>query len=212
MTQLAPAIRPVPLTPQAAWAGLPELCPDLERYLGPRCRDRHEREDALQESLLRAARYRAGLREPRRLKPWLLRIARNVWSDRLRQQRRRLVEPEAEFDLLGLVCPGPPPEELVEDPEEYFCFGRFEPKLRVLWALRLALARLQPAERGLLLAFALSTQPRGRVLGARFGLTPEQVKLRLFRARKRLRAGLERELSGLRRIAAERSADRGLRA
>jgi DNA-directed RNA polymerase specialized sigma24 family protein len=48
------------------------------------------------------------------------------------------------------------------------------------------------------------------VLGDRFGLTPEQVKLRLFRARRRLRAGLERELAVLRRIAAERCADRGL--
>ena len=67
------------------WTGLEGLEPELRRYLRRRCRDASEADDVVQETLLRAARYRPGLVEPQRIHGWIQRIAANV----LRDQRRR---------------------------------------------------------------------------------------------------------------------------
>jgi RNA polymerase sigma factor (sigma-70 family) len=201
MTELAPSFALEPARPADAfsptsWTGLPELRSDLERFLARRCRDPHHLDDVVQESLLRAARYRRTLRSADHLRPWILRIARNVLSDALRSETSQQRARDADFELLDLCCPQPPPEEQVEEPEEFFCFGRFEPKRRVVWALRLALARLDAAERSLLVDY-YAGGGRRKGLARRFALPPALVKVRLFRARQRLRQGLERELRNL---------------
>jgi RNA polymerase sigma-70 factor (ECF subfamily) len=193
---VAPTHCPENTAQPAAWSGLPEMRGDLERFLARRCRDRHELDDVVQESLLRAARYRRSLRSAGHLRPWTLRIARNVLSDALRSEAQRGRARDAEFELFDLCCPQPPPEEQIEEPEEFFCFGRFEPKSRVVWALRLALARLESGERSLLLDYYAGGRRRPG-LARRFCLPPALVKVRLFRARQRLRQGLERELRQL---------------
>jgi hypothetical protein len=71
------------------WRGLEELRPALRTYLKRRCRDLFELEDVVQETLLRAARYRTSLDDSRRLRGWTLRIAINVMRDRLRREARR---------------------------------------------------------------------------------------------------------------------------
>ena len=75
----------VNLRPQdgACWRGLAELEPQVRAFARRRCRDMHELDDVVQETLLRAARYRRGLTDETRLKSWTLRIAANVMRDRL---------------------------------------------------------------------------------------------------------------------------------
>lgn len=64
------------------WRGLAELEPDVRAFARRRCRDVHELDDVVQETLLRAARYRRRLQVEERLRAWTLRIAANVLRDR----------------------------------------------------------------------------------------------------------------------------------
>ena len=70
------------------WNGLEDLRPVLANRLRTRCRDENELDDLIQETFLRAARYRASGGEPRRLTGWLVSIARNVQHDAISRDRR----------------------------------------------------------------------------------------------------------------------------
>lgn len=63
----------------------------IYRYILSIVRDTTEAEDLTQDALLRAHRKRATLEDPRRLVPWVYRIATNICRDRFRQAsiRRR---------------------------------------------------------------------------------------------------------------------------
>lgn len=69
------------------WAGLEALRPDLRAYLARRCRVA-EAEEVIQESLIRAARFRDRLQHESALRAWVRRIAANVLADRARKRRR----------------------------------------------------------------------------------------------------------------------------
>ena len=83
-------------TSLARWRGLERLEDDLRAYLCRRCRDQSEMDDVVQETLLRAARYRRSLCDPAKLRGWAMRIAANVLRDHVRRecrmQRRELLE------------------------------------------------------------------------------------------------------------------------
>jgi RNA polymerase sigma-70 factor (ECF subfamily) len=102
--------------------------------------------------------------------PWLLTVARNLWLNQRRGDRRY----EAVLQRLPRPLPVPPPGEPPDDE---------------LAAVRAALLALDPADRevlGLVAWDGLSAVEVGEVLG----LTPGAVRVRLHRARHRLRAEL----------------------
>ena len=75
-------------------------------------------EDLLQDTLVRAVRRQSSLRDPARVRPWLLTIATNAWRDRLRARSRRPstvpLDPatgDVEFSLFATVA--------IEDPFPY---------------------------------------------------------------------------------------------
>jgi RNA polymerase sigma factor (sigma-70 family) len=184
----------IPALAQEAWNGLAELRPSLERFLLTRCRDPHQVDDVIQESLIRAARYRRGQQEPQRLKSWLLRISLNVLADELRRERRRRrlqTEPE---ELVDRPSAAAAVEELVEGESEVWVDGRWLSRVRVEAALQEGLGRLGEEERRLLLEY-YDGGLDGRTLAARRALSPELVKVRLFRARARLRSSVGRALA-----------------
>lgn len=84
------------------WEGLVEHIPALRRELERRSRRQDEVEDLLQETLLRAARFRHKLRDPRAIKGWLRQIARSVLSEHLRMRSRALPVSAAD-DVLELL-------------------------------------------------------------------------------------------------------------
>jgi len=112
-------------SPSAEPAFIDVLMANADRLYGYCVRlagDPHDAEDLVQESLLRAVRNQAGLRDPSRLKPWLFSIATNCWRDLGRTRGRQVpTTPLAEggenddfslFQTLAIEDPFPYSDEL----------------------------------------------------------------------------------------------------
>lgn len=183
----------LPTTCPHPWGGLEELRPVLWRRLRPRCRDDHETDDLIQETFLRAARYRTTLHDPEKLRSWLLRIARNVQRDHLRRERRYR-SAEAGEELLERIegreeVPGDLARELQLEIDRHpiereVALGHLEP----------ALLSLRAHDRTLLEAFYHRAEGV-RTAAIRIDVAPSTVKVRLFRARQRLRRAVGRALA-----------------
>lgn len=167
------------------WNGLEDLRPVLALRLRARCRDENELDDLIQETFLRAARYRRSLGDSNKLAGWLVRIARNVQHD-AHGRNLRLAHGDVVDELLDQVpgregAPGECPDE---------CYVRVGSQLveraRLLRHLSAALDELAPDD-----LLVLERHYRDRQgtteLAARLGVTTEMVKVRLYRARQRLR-------------------------
>ncbi len=171
-----------------AWRGLADLRPDVELTLSHSCSDRNDLDDLVQETLLRAARFRGGLKDPASLRPWVLRIAWNVMREfRRGRGRRRCVEVPQEFfhELEGReLAPGGEPL-----PERLSVGERVFESDDLLSLLAEACRALAPRERDLLDAYYLEGADC-REVGDRLGLGAHSVKMRLFRLRRRLKRTL----------------------
>ena len=180
---------PMPATTESRaghdWSGLEEWRGMLEARLAPHCRDANEVEDLVQETLLRAARHRCGVREPERFRSWLLRIAFNALRDLRRRAR-----------LVGSV----PLEEAVDvaaetDEEEFVQvhIGGWTVSLdEALEHLRSVRGELRDDDRRLLDAFYTGEESATALQEE--GVPPQLVKVRLFRARSRLRSAVRRRV------------------
>jgi DNA-directed RNA polymerase specialized sigma24 family protein len=170
---------------ETAWGGLYELRECVRLYLLRLNADENDLEDTIQETFLRAARYRQR-REVRHLRPWVLRIARNVLVDG-RRRRRRAGVPLASGD----------PAELERGAETPAIGGV---RIAGVWCepeaahelVRIGLTRLRRADQALLAGHYLSggeaaSPTTGRVLH-------HPSKTRLYRARQKLRAVLCHEV------------------
>ncbi|HEX6998047.1 MAG TPA: sigma-70 family RNA polymerase sigma factor [Gammaproteobacteria bacterium] len=138
-------------------------------------RDRHEAEDAAQETFLRFWECGGPVRGERE---WLLAVVRNACLDRLRRTRRAAGD--------GGVPPGDEPRD-ERDP------GWHAQHDEVAARLRERIAALPEPQRSLVILFdvhGLDGAACGRILG----LNANQVKVYLHRARRRLRRELEGSL------------------
>jgi len=178
-----PGVRPQ----ESAWAGLEELREPLRSCLSRRCQDANEVEDLIQETFLRAARYRSGRRRVRCLRSWTLRIALNVLSDARRRGAGQALPVDPE--LLEV------PVEDADPPADGYRLGSWcldAEAARVLLARTLAEA--EERDRAILDSFYLA--PGGaRCAAERCGIPQRLVKIRLFRARRRLRRALRRQVA-----------------
>lgn len=136
-------------------------------------------EDVTQDALLLAYRYRDAFRGTSRYRTWLYRIAATTALGHLRRQRRARVQldGEAEFSMIDRAAdPSKSPEALIAEAEE-----------RAL--VRGALDELAPSYRTVLLARTTATEVE---VAKQLGISVANVKVRAHRARKQLRATLER--------------------
>jgi RNA polymerase sigma-70 factor, ECF subfamily len=151
------------------WRGARARClREAQRFL----RDPLAAEDAVQEALLRAWRQRESCRQPDAPLGWMVQITRNEALRRLGRDRRR-----ADHEL--------------GDSEQHNDRSPWEPDRRIeVLDLRRALADMSAEERALLtLRYGADlTQPD---IAEMLDVPEGTVKVRLFRARKRIRQAME---------------------
>ncbi len=154
----------------------------IYRHIRSLVRDPGEAEDLTQETFLRAHRQLETLRDPAALAVWLYRIATHVSYDFLRGTSRRpslarSIETEegaaAEHEV---VAEGPRLEQLIDQADMSGCVQRFLDDLPDAYRAAILLHDLQ----------GLTDVETARLLGCTRGA----VKIRLHRARTRLKAAL----------------------
>jgi RNA polymerase sigma-70 factor (ECF subfamily) len=136
--------------------------------------DRQDAEDVAQEAYLRVFRGLAGFREEAQFETWLYRIVANTAMSYLRKRQRfGAVMAEPEDEEPDLVAPDPAPDQLTVQRDE------------LVKALELLPASLRTVV-VLKDVYGLSCLEIGQQIGA----TEGAVKVRLHRARKKLKAML----------------------
>ena len=156
----------------------------MYRYILGMVRDPAEAEDLTQETLLRAYGKLASLEDPARLVPWLYRIATNVTYDRFRQASYRHRPQQLSEDgegpdreaVVDLADSGPRLDKLMQQREMSSCVQDY-------------IAALPESYRAVILLHDVQglTNPE---IAEMLGLALATVKIRLHRARNRLRAAL----------------------
>jgi RNA polymerase sigma-70 factor, ECF subfamily len=165
----------------------------LSGYLSPiyrfgmkMCRDRHDAEDVVQETLLAASRSVEDFRGASSLSTWLYSIARRAC---LRRRRRGKHEPESFLPLDSPVHGGGLADDRIEAPDEEAARGELSR------ALQRAIERLEEDHREVLVlrdVQGLTAPEVAEVLG----ISVEAVKSRLHRARQAMRQELAPHLDG----------------
>ena len=168
-----------PRSDGAAWEGLEEMRDVLRTFLGRQCPDENDVEDVIQETFLRAARYRRAHRV-KSLRPWAMRIALNVLADAKRRGVRTQAEPKSSepFDP-----PARPTASLADSAYrvgDVWLDGESAREL-VLGTL----GRLRERDRALLDSY-YGGELQTRVAAEECGVAQRLVKVRLYRARQRL--------------------------
>jgi RNA polymerase sigma-70 factor (ECF subfamily) len=141
--------------------------------------DPAEADDAAQETFVRAARHLESLRDGQALTAWLYRIATHICLDRLRQQARdkTLEVADDADDFEQVETDAPSLEQIIERSDMSACVQRY-------------LDGLSDSYRAVILLHDLDGLT-GPQIAEILGVSLATVKIRLHRARVRLRAQLE---------------------
>jgi RNA polymerase sigma-70 factor (ECF subfamily) len=153
------------------WTGLRSRCLQEARRLLPGV----DAEEAVQEALVRAWRRQDTCRTPEAPLPWILQITRN--------EARRLLERRAQRRALAPIEPASSEPEVADD-------ALTGTTTRI--TVEQALARLRDTDRRLL-RLRYSDDLTQAEVARRLGVPEGTVKVRLHRARGRLRAVLEEQ-------------------
>lgn len=157
------------------WTELAANREAFHRFLSSRVRGEGEAQDILQESLLRALERGGSLREPGRAVAWFYQILRNAIAD---HHRGRAAEGRRKDEVArALRIEGEETASLDPPPTPCACVNR-------------ELATLRPAYAELLRRIDLGGEEPGRV-ARDLGITPANLAVRLHRARRALRTGIE---------------------
>jgi RNA polymerase sigma factor (sigma-70 family) len=169
------------------WEGLEEMRGGLRSLLLRHCSDANDVEDVIQETFLRAARYRTRQRV-QSLRSWTMKIALNVLADvrRRGQRAQALHEEECAFD---------PPERTPEESSSAFRVGETWLEGDSARELLLdALGGLRARDRELLDSY-YGGSTRACETAVECGIPYRLVKVRLYRARKRLLRALRHKVA-----------------
>jgi RNA polymerase sigma-70 factor, ECF subfamily len=148
------------------------------RYIVSMVQHRGEAEDLTQETFLRAYRRRDGLRDESARTAWLYRIATNVTLDRLRRYaRRNPMESDADLDEMDVADANTPSlQHTIERDEMSACVQNY-------------LNDLSDNYRAVILLHDMH-ELTSREIAQLLGESVSNVKVRLHRARVKLRAAL----------------------
>lgn len=157
----------------------------IRRYVMGLVRSPEEAEDITQETFLRAYRKLSSLEDPARLSPWLYRIATNLSYDRLRRTARRprpRTLGDGEEAVGELADPSAPRlDQLIDQREMSACVREY-------------LEDLPDSYRAVILLHDLEGLSNPEI-AEMLGISLTTAKIRLHRAREKLRAALGRGCS-----------------
>ena len=175
-------------TDSGCWDQLVALRPSVLAFLKRRCRDEHQAEDLAQETLLRAARHAGYFDHVQRPVSWVLQIAANVHLDHARKESWQHLSPPDH--AVFLLIPG---TEAVPgdsaDLDLYRVDGQEVDGADLTAAVRAVWGTLLERDRVVLSAFY--GEGGGTAAAAAACMISRQlVKVRLFRARRRLHAAV----------------------
>lgn len=156
-----------------------EAYPRIRRYIGSLVHDQTEAEDLTQDTFLRAYRSRDALRDPQAQVTWLYRIATNVTVDRMRRHARQPATAEAEIEEIDPPDEGAALHTVVERSEMSHCIQEFLTDLPDPYRAVLLMADLQ--------------EMTGREIAELLGISLATVKIRIHRARQKLKAAIAKE-------------------
>ncbi len=164
----------------------------IVRFLERKCRDVHQAEDLAHDTLIKAARYGKALAHVARPGAWLMQIAANVQRDFVRKEvRHRLVPPSDEVFYEALSTE-PIPGEAVES--NYYEFqGERIAEDRLIEEIRSLWQGMSVRDRTILSGY-YREGGSAEFAAMNCGIDRGLVKIRLFRARRRLEADLRRRL------------------
>ena len=149
-------------------------------YATSMLRDPTASDDVVQETFMRVQANYQDLRDPAKLSSWIFRVAHNLCMDQLRARRAARIDPAADPDEAG-ACEAASVQRELERRQMSAC-------------VRAKIDTLPEHHRAVILLFdimELSHQEIADILGIEVGA----VKVRLHRARKRLREVLEQACS-----------------
>lgn len=151
------------------------------------CGHADDAEDAMQEALIKTYRYTGQIRDPKAFRPWLYRTVRNAC---LMSRRRRVHEP-ARLESLDTPAHGTSPAAAAHDPvDPHKNPEQLAANASLRESLRQALGTLPGPWRAIVFLRemeGLSTREVATVMG----ISEDNVKTRLHRARLALQAALE---------------------
>ncbi len=176
------------------WDGLAERRVRLERKVSGWSRDKSVVDDVVQETMIRAARYRGGLREPQRMDSWIERIAWNVLKSHMSREARRGMSVLENAQLDAAEGREPDPEILFV--EEVRWVSDMEVGSERLSALLEAAIRALPEDERRMIRAAYSEQMSPCAISEAFGVRRALVKSRLYRIRQKLRRRVIQALGG----------------
>lgn len=164
------------VTPPSFTAVAHEFSPLLHRYLVRQVGDVSHADDLVQETLLKIAQGLPGFAGRASLKTWVFTIANHVVTDFLRkpQQRARIVDVD---EAATVEDTAPPLEARLIIDEMNHC-------------VREVIDSLPPDYRSALILYDLEEMPLDQCAGV-LDITPGAAKVRIHRARQRLREALQ---------------------
>jgi RNA polymerase sigma factor (sigma-70 family) len=154
----------------------------MQRFAMRLAADTESPQDLVQEAMIQAYLSLPGLRNPARFKSWLYGIMLNVCRSRLRDRKIAFFSLEAIIEGLSFFpapfsAPELTPEKLAEEKEQYY-------------AVLNAVGSLPPPDRDILLLFYYAQLSLPEIVKM-LNLPAGAVKVRLYRARQRLKSVLE---------------------
>jgi len=153
-----------------------EFQPRIRRYLA-RLAGAAEAEDLTQETFVRVNRALAGFRGDAALATWIYRIATNVATDHLRTPRFQLSVRSAELETLAVLGTVPVIEQDIARREMSECVRGYIDQL--------------PADHRMVVVLSELEELPDRQIAEVLGISLEAAKIRLHRARARLRQMFE---------------------
>jgi RNA polymerase sigma factor (sigma-70 family) len=167
------------------WEGIEELRGGLERKVSRWSRDKSEVDDVVQETMIRAARYRVSLRESDRMDSWMGRIAWNVLKSLRGREARRPISVLENVQLD--VNEGREPDPLIELFDDVLWVRGVEVERARLASLLEGAIRALPEPEKRMVDAAYKGQMSPCAISEKFGVRRVLVKSRLYRIRQKLR-------------------------